>query len=183
MNGALIAAREGLRDEPPSLAAEYIRHADLVWRSLQRLGVQGPDLEDGLQEVFLIAHRKLTDYDAKRAKFSTWLFGICIRVASTMRRRRFRLSDETAALVDRDTPEAACERHRGVSIVMKALDALSPEHRATFVLFEIEGEDCLAIARLFGVPVGTVYSRLHAARGALRIALLKSQVVEAGGIP
>jgi RNA polymerase sigma-70 factor (ECF subfamily) len=53
---------------------------------------------------------------------------------------------------------------KSVARVQQALDTLDHEHRAAFVLYEIEGETCDAIAISFGVPVGTIYSRLHFAR-------------------
>jgi RNA polymerase sigma-70 factor (ECF subfamily) len=53
------------------------------------------------------------------------------------------------------------------------LAKLSPERRATFVLFEVEGASCEEIAELTGVPVGTVYSRLHLARKEVQKAALR----------
>src|SRR5687767_5495136 len=61
-------------------------HADFVWLTLQRLGVRASDLEDALQEVFVVVHRRLSSYD-RRAKLSSWLFGISLRVAAQFRRR------------------------------------------------------------------------------------------------
>jgi RNA polymerase sigma-70 factor (ECF subfamily) len=66
--------------------------------------------------------------------------------------------------VDADTPE---DRYAGAEARLRLerlLDKLSPERRATFVLFEVEGVSCEDIAELTAVPVGTVYSRLHLAR-------------------
>ena len=65
----------------------YGGHGRFVWLSLQRLGVHPPDLEDVVQDVFLIVHRRLESYD-RRSRVTTWLFGICMRVAANYRRRR-----------------------------------------------------------------------------------------------
>lgn len=162
--------------EPLDLTREYERHADFVWRSLQHFGVRAGELEDALQEVFLIAHRKAGEYDPRRARITTWLFGIAMRVTQGLKRRRLTLA-ETEELVERDTPEAVSIRRRGMRALSEALDALSPEHRATFVLFELEGESCATIAELFAVPIGTVYSRLHTARAAVRATLLERGVI------
>ncbi|MGC4065263.1 MAG: sigma-70 family RNA polymerase sigma factor [Polyangiaceae bacterium] len=152
----------------PSLAVEYRRHADFVWRSLQRLGVRSHELNDGLQEVFLVAHRRLDDFDATRAQFSTWLFGIAVRVAWSFRRRRPMQTEADLVLVDAQTPQSVYEARESVLRLHQALDELTPELRATFVLFELEGESCVDIAAMFDIPTGTVYSRLHKAREIVR---------------
>ena len=63
-----------------------------------------------------------------------------------------------------DDPGEALELRRALERVQRALDTLDIDHRATFVLYELEGQSCEAIAASFGVPIGTVYSRLHHAR-------------------
>jgi len=65
----------------------YREHGRFVWLSLQRLGIQPSDLDDVAQDVFMIVHRRLDTFD-RRARVSTWLFGICMRVAANYRRRR-----------------------------------------------------------------------------------------------
>lgn len=151
-----------------SLSTEYRQHADFVWRCLQRLGVKPSELCDALQEVFLVAHRKLGEFDGERAQFSTWLFGIAVRTAHTFRRRGVRHEQTQClddwVLADAKTPQSDCEGREAIEALHAVLNELSPELRATFVLFELEGESCAAIAELFDVPVGTVYSRLHKAR-------------------
>lgn len=168
---------------PVSLAEEYRLHADFVYRSLQRLGVRIGELADALQEVFLVAHRRLAEFDPARAKFSTWLFGICVRVAWSHKRRRTMLPLEDMVLSDAQTPERACLGREGIRRLCAALDALTPELRATFVLFELEGESCASIATLFDVPVGTVYSRLHTARESVRQAFEERMSTKEGHLP
>src|SRR5215468_9659861 len=70
----------------PDLSAIYGERAEFVWLTLQRLGVRDADLEDLAHDVFLIAHRKLGSYDGT-SRVTTWLFGICLRVAANYRRR------------------------------------------------------------------------------------------------
>ena len=65
--------------------AFYDEHVALVWRTLFRLGVAKADLPDALQEVFLVAYRKLPEFEG-RSKPSTWLVSICYRVAGDRRR-------------------------------------------------------------------------------------------------
>src|SRR4029079_6330881 len=73
-------------DACPSTAVTriYQANADFVWRSLQRLGIRDPDLDDVLQEVFVVVHQRLHTFDGS-AKMTTWLFAICLRVASASR--------------------------------------------------------------------------------------------------
>jgi RNA polymerase sigma-70 factor, ECF subfamily len=164
-------ASESLRE----LGAEqvYELHADFVWRTLQHLGVRDADLEDLGQEVFVTVHRRLSSFDG-RSKLTTWLFGICLHLVQRHRRRayfRWELSQaEPPERVDPHTPE---ERYAGEQArirLERLLDKLSPERRATFLLFEVEGASCEEIAELTAVPVGTVYSRLHLARKQVAVA-------------
>ena len=158
-----------LSERSAELSAEdvYGLHADFVWRTLQHLGAHSADLEDLAQEVFVTVHRRISSFDG-RSKLTTWLFGICLHLVQRHRRRAyFRLEflhAEPPERVDSETPE---ERYAGAEArvrLERLLDKLSPERRATFVLFEVEGASCEEIAELTSVPVGTVYSRLHLAR-------------------
>jgi RNA polymerase sigma-70 factor (ECF subfamily) len=145
----------------------YRQHADFVWRSLQHLGVRDADLEDLAQEVFVAVHRNLASFD-QRSKLTTWLFGICLHLVQRHRRRAyFRLEflhAEPPERVEPKTPELHYAEQEARARLAQLLDKLSPERRATFVLFELEGASCEEIAELTSVPVGTVYSRLHLAR-------------------
>jgi RNA polymerase sigma-70 factor, ECF subfamily len=145
----------------------YELHADFVWRTLQHLGVRSADLEDLGQEVFVIVHRRLSTFDG-RSKLTTWLFGICLHLVQRHRRRAyFRLELSHAEPPERVDPHTPEERYAGEEArvrLERLLAKLSPERRATFLLFEVEGVSCEEIAELTGVPVGTVYSRLHLAR-------------------
>lgn len=165
--------------ETAGVAAVYREHADFVWRSLQHLGLREPDLEDALQEVFVVVHRKLAGFDG-RSRLSTWLFGICLRVASRHRRRAyFRFESLFAAAPERTdtrTPEAALALSEEQRLLEVALGRLSLDQRAVFVLFELEGHACQEIAELTGVPLGTVYSRLHSARRSVSRSLEKAGI-------
>jgi RNA polymerase sigma-70 factor (ECF subfamily) len=130
------------------------------------------------QEVFVVVHRRLSSFDG-RSKLTTWLFGICLHLAQRQRRRaylRFEfLYAEPPERVDPSTPEARYAEEESRRNLERLLEKLSPERRATFVLFEVEGMSCEEIAELTSVPVGTVYSRLHLARKQVRQAALRLQ--------
>jgi len=156
----------------PDLSAIYGERAEFVWLTLQRLGVRDADLEDVAHDVFLIAHRKLGSYDGT-SRVTTWLFGICLRVAANYRRRaHVRLerpmgrADSYEGASESKGPEELLGLREARARLAAVLDALSLTKRAVFVMFEIEGLSCAEIATQMGVPLGTVYSRLHAARHA-----------------
>jgi RNA polymerase sigma-70 factor (ECF subfamily) len=164
----------------------YRQHADFVWRSLQHLGVPSADLEDLLQEVFIVVHRKVGGFEGQ-SRITTWLFGICLRVAARHRRRAFfRFERQTAELperVDPKTPEDRVTDEQRKSVLERALGRLSLEQRAVFVLFELEGRSCQEIAELTSVPLGTVHSRLHHARRHVKKALQKGGFAVPEGKP
>jgi RNA polymerase sigma-70 factor (ECF subfamily) len=151
--------------------ALYRAHAQFVARFLLRLGVAGEDVPDLVQEVFLVAHRR-GGFTMDRAKPTTWLAEIAFRVSSDRRKKaRRRLEDANAEVVElapavssSASPGERAEARQALARVQKALDTLTPEKRAVFVLYELEGQACDAIAASLDVPVGTVYSRLHSAR-------------------
>jgi RNA polymerase sigma-70 factor, ECF subfamily len=156
----------------PDLSAIYGERAEFVWLTLQRLGVRDADLEDLAHDVFLIAHRKLGSYDGT-SRVTTWLFGICLRVAANYRRRaHVRLerpmggAESYEGIADGKGPEELLGMREARVRLRAVLDALDLTKRAVFVMFEIEGLSCAKIATEMGVPLGTVYSRLHAARRA-----------------
>ncbi len=159
---------DGDRRLEPTLV--YEQYADFVWRSLQRCGLSSVDLEDAFQEVFIVVHRKLGSFRG-HSKMTTWLFGICLRVAKKQRRfalfRRFTV-ESAPDQADPITPERNLERRQASQQVERILRRMSPEQRAVFTMFEIERLDCSEIADTMGVPIGTVYSRLHAARARFR---------------
>ena len=149
------------RADFPQLFASSTRFA---WRVLARMGVAQSDVADVCQEVFVVVYRRLDDFDG-RASPRSWIYGICVRVASEYRRRR-RARPE---LLGGDVPEVpipaeqatALDRKRARELLQEALD---DDKRAVFVLYEIEELTMTEVSEALGVPVQTAYSRLHAAR-------------------
>ncbi|MFK7990221.1 MAG: RNA polymerase sigma factor [Sandaracinaceae bacterium] len=157
---------------PLDAAQVYTEHADYVWRSLFRLGVAEPNLPDLMQEVFVVVHRRRRSFDPERS-LRAWLFGICVGLVRNHRRRSARDGRRGVAVQASPVPgpEEALEKHRQRSRGRVLLDALGAEKRAVFVMYEVEGWSCRAIAESLGVPLGTVHSRLHAARRELAAGL------------
>jgi RNA polymerase sigma-70 factor (ECF subfamily) len=143
-------------------------HAGFIASFLRRLGAPAPDVDDLVQEVFLVAHRK-GGYQPGTGQPRTWLAAIALRVASTGRRSRGRRREDPLAEVGgseqaSDDPARTLEARRALERVQRALDSLELDQRAAFVLYELEGQSCESIAAAFEVPIGTIYSRLHHAR-------------------
>jgi RNA polymerase sigma-70 factor (ECF subfamily) len=149
--------------------ALYTAHVGFVWRCLRRLGVRESDLMDLTQKVFLTAFVKLPSFEGRSA-ITSWLFGICQRVASDYRRSapiRREVSLEETQLErlghEHDLVHASDAGHR-VRIAEAVLAKLPEEQRLVFVLFELEELSGEQIAEMLGLPVGTVRSRLRLAR-------------------
>jgi RNA polymerase sigma-70 factor (ECF subfamily) len=151
----------------------YDAHFAFVWRSLRRLGIRESDVADAAQEVFLIVHRRLGDFEG-RSKITTWLFGIALRVARdrqrlAFERRRVASEPDLSEAVDENVDvHAAVERNEGLAVLESILDSLPIEQRAVFCLFELDGLSSAEIAEMCEIPLGTVYTRLRLAREAFQ---------------
>jgi RNA polymerase sigma-70 factor (ECF subfamily) len=162
---------------PIGAEALYRAHASFVASFLRHMGTSESDLDDALQDVFVIAHRK-GGYQPGPAVPRTWLASLAFRVVLARRRARARRPESAAVIEalsdDARSPAEVVEARRSLRRVQAVLDQLSDEHRAVFVLYDIEGESCESIAATWNVPVGTVYSRLHHARKRVREAFERS---------
>jgi RNA polymerase sigma-70 factor, ECF subfamily len=156
----------------------FRQHAPWVARFLSRLGAEPSNVEDLVQEVFLVAHRK-GGYIPGAASPKTWLADIAQYVKSTAsrtKRRRREQADEGAlasAIHHSASPYDLAASSEGLTRVQGFLDRLSEDQRTVFILFELEREPLTAIAAGLGVPLGTVCSRLDTARQSIRRAYEK----------
>ncbi|HEY4122255.1 MAG TPA: RNA polymerase sigma factor [Byssovorax sp.] len=155
----------------------YDEHFRFAWRSLRRLGVRESDVADAVQDVFLVVHRRLAEFEG-RSKVSTWIYGICYRVASDRRRvahLKREVAEVPAALEargdDRRGAEGDLDRKQGLELLESILDTMPLEQRAVFTLFELDAQRGEDVAELLDVPLGTVYSRLRLAREHFRRAV------------
>jgi len=130
-----------------------------------RLGVRDSSVEDAVQDVFLVAHRKLAEFEG-RSSHRVWLFAIALRVAREHRRRdaRLQLDDTSGAVAQTSYPDQALEQRRRVHLLDVLLSGLSDAQREVFVMAEVEGLSAPEIAQALGVKLNTVYSRLRLGR-------------------
>ena len=166
----------------------YVEHARYVWRVLRRLGVREADVADATQEVFLVVHQRLAEFE-ERARLTTWLFRICVNVARDRRRlHRRRPEAPDVLLVEKvASPGADAEhqlhRRREVEQLDQLLEELDFDQRIVFVLFELEERSGDEIATTLELPVGTVRSRLRLAREAFRAAMARRQARDRFVVP
>jgi len=164
-------ANEGREQGGSAIGADALfrAHATFVAAFVTRLGATKAEVDDLVQEVFIVAHTK-GGYQPGPAQPRTWLAAIALRVTRARQRSSARRrEDPSSSAFDSMTaagkdPGEALEVAESLGRVQRALDTLDIEHRAAFILYEIEGESCQEIAAALEVPVGTIYSRLHTAR-------------------
>ena len=153
----------------------YHRFRRQVAGNLFRVLGDRDDLEDLVQEVFVIAFRGLARF-RQDARLSTWLYRICVNVALGRIRTRRRRPNAIGvvdldvviadpSLVERpETPDRSLERAQERARVYRALEQLAPKKRIVLYLHEIEGLDLKQIAYLIDSNPVTVRTRLFYAR-------------------
>jgi RNA polymerase sigma-70 factor (ECF subfamily) len=165
-------------------------HGQFVWRVLRRLGVSVADVDDVCQEVFLVVHFKLPEFEG-RSTVRTWLYGICVRTASDYRRGRARRqvlasNVQQSSMAEQNQKmeqpqETLLAVHQACAALDRILDELDDDKRAVFVLYEIEELTMAEAATVLECPLQTAYSRLHAARREVEAAV--SRMRERGEEP
>ena len=168
---------------PPAWEQIVREHGDRVYRLAFRLSGNTHDAEDITQETFIRVFRSLAGYQP--GSFEGWLHRITTNVfLDTMRRRqRIRmeaLPDESDRIAGREpSPEQVYQDANLDPDLQAALDELLPEFRAAVVLCDVEGLSYEEIGATLGVKVGTVRSRIHRGRQALRVGLERRRAARA----
>jgi RNA polymerase sigma-70 factor, ECF subfamily len=153
----------------PSLEAIYDQYHAFVWRLAQRMGVSGSGLDDVVQEVFVVMHRRRDELDMS-GSIAGLLYGVTRRVAGRTRdvekRRQARLTlveSPTPAEGEPD-PESRVLLEERAAVVREALDAMDDDKRAMFVLTQVEGMSVPEAADALDINVNTAYARARVAR-------------------
>jgi len=167
-----LIARAGPDVEASGSAIDQLfreQHA-FVWRNARRLGCADEWVDDAVQEVFLVAARRLSEL-TPASNVRGWLFAIVFRVAQRMQRGRARYRArvqryaETQAGTQTPSHEASSQAARQLRYLLARLDEAK---RVVLILMELEGMTSAEVAVVMSVPQGTVDSRLRAARKQLR---------------
>ena len=187
--------------EPAGSAAEsphtwtfdevYDEHFSFVWRSVRRLGVPDNAVDDVVQDVFVVVHRRLPTFEG-RSSVRSWLFGIALHTVRDVRRtlrRKPALLGGTARADECDMDlladaslagqDDAVARSEAVRMLHAVLDAMPDERREVFILAELEQMSVPEIADAVGTNVNTTYSRLRAARTDFEQAIARAHASDA----
>jgi RNA polymerase sigma-70 factor (ECF subfamily) len=183
-----------VRAAPFDIATVYRSHGAAVARWAARLA--GPDLEaeDLVQEVFMIAQRKLPTFRGE-SSVARWLYRITERVVWDRRRKQRHERSRWRRLFSRQAELEACERpghaatplevvqrRQAATLFYRALEGMAENHRAAFILFELEDLSGAEIAALKGVAVGTVWVWLHRARAHFLDRVAKLEPARGAGV-
>ena len=152
----------------PSFQELCARHFEFVWKCARAFGSKSDEIDDVVQDVFLVVQRRHADLKEERLARS-WIYSITRRVVSSQRRRRRERDARAVPDVDsltsaEQSPLAVAEHHREIRVLYALLEGLEERKREVFVLSEILEMSGREIAEMIGVPMNTVYSRLRAAR-------------------
>lgn len=167
------------------------RHEKRVFRLLMRMLGSREEAEDAAQEAFLSLHRHGHRF-RREARFSTFVYRVAVNAALNRRRSLGRVRSRERELFQRQAagddlpgaprdPEGAASGAQIQARVQEALLELPPDLRMAVILFDIEGQSYRDIADVLGIPEGTVKSRIHRARNALRELLRGLVRTEAAG--
>ena len=177
--GSLRSARAAVA---PPLAASgcldtFDRELDYVYGTLQRLGARPADMDDLLQDVFLILYSNWSTLDTTRT-LRPWLFGVAFRVVRTQRRRRARercepeLDPADAAI----GPDGWLEERESLALLGAALERVPAGRRSVVVMHDIDGVEVVDIARKLRMTKFGVYARLYKGRKELASAVRRLHI-------
>jgi RNA polymerase sigma-70 factor (ECF subfamily) len=159
---------------PISFEELYERWFHDVARWVRALGARDADCDDLVQDVFIVAHRRLASFDGENP--AGWLYQIARRKVRDYRRltwmKHFFAADTLApfdgVLKSLQNPLNELETSEKSELLNRVLETLNVDQRAAFMLFEVEGQSGVQIAQLQKVPLNTVWARLHKARKRLQ---------------
>jgi RNA polymerase sigma-70 factor (ECF subfamily) len=179
MSGAesVIPLRRARAHGTEALAEVLHAHWALIWRLARRVAGANSEVEDVVQDALVAVATSLGRFRGQ-CKLSTWIAGITVRTAvrHVERRRRHEAlvspletdAEATPALLASDDPSEVAEAKHLRSHLLTCVNRLAPEQRASVCLRYLEGMALQEVAEALRVPPGTVKSRLHGARQALR---------------
>ena len=159
-----------------ALGALYDRHRGLVFRTALAISGDAEAAADLLQEVFLRLHRFASHIDSGRP-LEPWLYRMTTNLSYTWVKRHNRLLRPLEDVADwitgnrKDIPAVRSEMNESWRQIQQAIATLPLSHRGVVVLYYIDDLSIQEIAEILNIPVGTVKSRLHYSRQALRKSL------------
>ena len=164
----------------PAVAQLYREHHAFVWRNARRLGCAEEWVDDAVQEIFLVAARRLHELTPD-ANLRGWLFAIVFRVVQRLQRdrARYRARVNRFAATQVDAQQRSHEESSQAARQLRQLLAqLDEAKRVAFILVELEGMTSAEVAGVLAIPQGTVDTRLRAARRRLQELLEQQRAQE-----
>ena len=171
------ATRPRVDDRPASFDELYAAHLPFVWRCLRGLGVPRPALDDAVQDVFLVVHRRLDEF-AGRSAIRTWLFGIVRRVAFSHRRSASRKRTQAQELAVEPmvpvlSPLEQAQNVEAAAFVQQFVERLPKGQREVFMLVMLEEMSIPEVVEALEIRLNTAYTWLRRARARFRDAMAK----------
>jgi RNA polymerase sigma-70 factor, ECF subfamily len=168
-------ARYGERSLAMDFSDVYAQNFDFVWRNVQRLGVPPSAADDAVQDVFIVAHRRLAEFEG-RSSIRTWLFAILRRVARDHRPTGREQAIDPGDLAElggslTDGPFEAVADAEAARLLRGLLQQIDEHKREAFILVDLEQMSVPEAADALGANLNTMYSRVRAARDELASAL------------
>jgi RNA polymerase sigma-70 factor (ECF subfamily) len=157
-----------------SFAAIYNDYFEFVWRNLRLLGISEGALRDAAQDVFVVVHRRLSEFDGSD-RLRPWLYSIVRRVAADHRRRSRRKerpdSEQPDSIIDphEPGPENRAARGESLRLLVTLLGELDESWRDLIVLVDLEGFSVPEAAQIIGCNTNTAYSRMRSARQMMQV--------------
>lgn len=150
----------------------FDQELDYLFVLLQRFGARPAEIEDLLQDIFVILQRHWPRLDTTRP-LRPWLFGVAMRVVRAHRRRAARevLRDTVETQETASSPEVGFEEQESVALLRDALEQVPPARRSVIIMHEIDGIEVAEIARRLDMSRIGVYTRLYKGRKELATAL------------
>jgi RNA polymerase sigma-70 factor (ECF subfamily) len=144
-----------------------------VWRVIRRQGVEPQFIDDVCQEVFIVIHRRLPEFE-QRAKVRTWIYQIVTNVVRNQRRTQQRKSVQARSqgdVLDPDeltgnepSPEVGTTHRQAADVAREILMDMNEKQRMAFILVELEGMSLQEVADATEESFHTIRSRLRTAR-------------------
>jgi RNA polymerase sigma-70 factor, ECF subfamily len=159
----------------------YHQHAARLYNLAYRMAGAALDAEDLLQEVFLLAYRKVGSFRGE-SSLGTWLYRLAMNhCLDVLRSRQSRMGQQTDSLDEESAFEpAAVPALSAVSRIDldRAIDRLPHACRAAFLLHDVEGFGHNEVGSILGISEGTSKSQVHKARLRIRAYLSQPREVE-----
>jgi RNA polymerase sigma-70 factor (ECF subfamily) len=156
----------GLTHTQPTTSELYRQHRRRALAIVRRILRDADEAEDVVQEVFARLHSQQVRFDGKAA-YTTWLHRVLVNSSINSLRSRSRRGRLETSAQPVESPEEAAVGNEQHAMFLAAMEHLSEQHRLVVTLRDLRGYSYPEIARMLGLPEGTVKSALNRGRSRL----------------